>query len=349
MKTIFVSYSQPDEGIGTSIVERLKQEGFVVWFAPKELQPGASFAEIFDQIDRCDAFVVLLSRNSAKSPWVNKELDVAITRQLSSRPLVLIPVYLESMDPLRKVADLKPVDLHVGQWDKALGLLIAQLQGREKNDESALQGFEHFLNNLVRIDDAQFEKVKKALLLASMARPEGRVASDGAMRTVQAEIQSRALDGLAQLLDEAEISKEDCMRVLEAAKRGVELPIVNRFHLAELRRFARRSDDTIIRLAGELWQIRDKQGITLVWLEGWLADYLREHFSIEDEELLGWKAEALIDQARTAGLLVRSAERPWGYAERDAESNPSYDLGPMARIAGRLVSAFTTERQQLVS
>jgi hypothetical protein len=345
LQTVFVSYSQPDERMGVSIVEHLKRHGLTVWFAAEDLQPGDSFAEIFDQIDRCDAFVVLLSRNSEKSPWVNKELDVAITRQLSARPLLLVPVYLEPLDHLRKVADLKPIDLREGRWEEGIEWLVARLQGHDKNGDQSRQSFEHFLNSLVPVGDAQFSRV---LNLSWTGHLKATPASDDAVRAVQAETQARGLQMLTELLDEAGISKEDRARILEAAKRGLELPIVNRRHLTELRRFARRSDEAVVRLAGELWQMRGMQGITLHWLRGWLATYLGRHFSVEDEDLLDWRTENLIDQARAAGLLVRSTESPRGYEKKDGESNPSYDLGPMVSIAGRLVSAFIDERQQVL-
>ena len=349
MKTIFVSYSQPDEKIGASVVSRLKKETFVVWFAPEQLEPGDSFMEIFDQIDNCDAFIVLLSRNSAKSPWVNKELDVAITRQLSDRPLLLIPAYLEPMGPLRKVADLKAVDLREGWLAKGLKSLVSQLHGEEENSEASHQSFEHFLNNLVRISDAKFQIVDRVLSLSSMFEPDTHTESADTKLENQMEVNDRVLDNIGALLSEATVSKQDCARVLEAVKCGIELPIVNRFHLSELRRFSRRSNEVVVKLSGEFWQMRGMRGVTLRWFEDWLSSYLRENFSIEDEELLNWKIESLIDQARAAGLLVSSTETPVGYGVVDAEHNPSYDFGPMVNIAGRLVAAFTSERQRLLT
>ncbi len=349
MKTIFVSYSQLDEKIGDSVVARLKKELFVVWFAPEQLEPGDSFMEIFNQIDNCDAFIVLLSQNSAKSPWVNKELDVAITRQLSDRPLLMIPAYLEPMDPLRKVADLKAVDLRKGRFEKGFKSLVSQLHGEEENSEASHQSFEHYLNNLVRIGDARFQIVDRVLLISTMFKPEQQTESADTEPANQVEMNARILDNLGALLGEATVSKQDCARVLEAVKCGLELPIVNRFHLPELRRFARRSNEVVVKLAGEFWQMKRMEGVTLGWLEDWLSFYLRKHFSIEDEELLKWKTESLIDQARAAGLLVRSTETPEGYGVVDAEHNPSYHFGPMVKIAGRLVAAFTSERQRLLT
>ena len=77
MGHIFISYSYQDKDYVHQLQEDLLKQGFNVWIddhidyntrSPKILQ---------DQLDDCDAFILIVSENSLESEWVQKEVTYA--------------------------------------------------------------------------------------------------------------------------------------------------------------------------------------------------------------------------------------------------------------------------------
>lgn len=51
-----------------------------VWYAPRRLHPAQKWhSEIGRALARCDWFVLILSKNSVKSEWVERELVYALS------------------------------------------------------------------------------------------------------------------------------------------------------------------------------------------------------------------------------------------------------------------------------
>ena len=72
---VFVSYAHEDMPIVSSIVERLKTEGFNVWFDSAKLESGDSYdARISNAIAKCKIFIPILSPQ-VKSDMVNGRSD----------------------------------------------------------------------------------------------------------------------------------------------------------------------------------------------------------------------------------------------------------------------------------
>ena len=146
------------------------------------------------------------------------------------------------------------------------------------------------------------------------------------------------------MLQKSEIDKTDRSRIADAVQSGRAFPIVDRRHIAELRRFARRTEDVVIRLAEELWSERQYRGTTINAIMDWAGPVLRKHYGLQDDELIPWRSECLVRAALEAGLLVRSTETP--RAASNADFNPSYNMGPMVDIAGPLVSEFLEQQRR---
>ena len=72
---VFVSYPHEDMPIVSSIVERLKDEGFDVWFDSAKLESGDSYnARISNAIANCKFFIPILSPQ-VKSDLIDGHLD----------------------------------------------------------------------------------------------------------------------------------------------------------------------------------------------------------------------------------------------------------------------------------
>lgn len=73
---VFVSYARPDELWARAVIERLEAVGFKTWW--DGLIPGGERfgSQIAEALDSASAVVVLWSKNSLKSDWVQDEASV---------------------------------------------------------------------------------------------------------------------------------------------------------------------------------------------------------------------------------------------------------------------------------
>lgn len=89
-KTVFISYSSKDFLYVKGIVEILKELGVSYWKAPDMIPAGSNYAkEIPIAIRECDVFLIVISKFSQKSIWVEKELDSAINNRKMILPIKL--------------------------------------------------------------------------------------------------------------------------------------------------------------------------------------------------------------------------------------------------------------------
>jgi hypothetical protein len=95
-RTIFISYSSRDAGLAAELNDALCRASFATWFAPRDVEPGASFAEGIEAGIRDAALVVLLFTSSSnRSPHVALELSLATNAR---RPV--LPLRLEQVEPV---------------------------------------------------------------------------------------------------------------------------------------------------------------------------------------------------------------------------------------------------------
>lgn len=94
---VFISYSHQDKAIVNLIVERLKLDGHEVWIDHLNLKPGDNISrKIQEGIATADAFLVVVSRNSLSSNWVQKEFSFLALSELSERGPKIIPVSIDT-------------------------------------------------------------------------------------------------------------------------------------------------------------------------------------------------------------------------------------------------------------
>ncbi|MFW6162148.1 MAG: toll/interleukin-1 receptor domain-containing protein [Planctomycetota bacterium] len=76
---VFLSYSAADKDLATDLISRLRAEGFEVG-QDEEVGPGDNWAlAIGKALEESDAMIVLLSPDAAKSEWVEREIEYALT------------------------------------------------------------------------------------------------------------------------------------------------------------------------------------------------------------------------------------------------------------------------------
>jgi len=76
---VFISYSTQNSQIVEEIVKTFTYNNITYWKAPERIPAGSNYAkEIPRGIRECEVFLLLLSKASQQSIWVEKELDMAV-------------------------------------------------------------------------------------------------------------------------------------------------------------------------------------------------------------------------------------------------------------------------------
>ncbi len=95
MSKVFISYSSHDEKFATWLAKELQSNGIKVWYAEWEVRPGDSITQAINSgIGSSDFLVVILTKKSVKSKWVQEEMAAAIYRTVQKGGFVL-PALLE--------------------------------------------------------------------------------------------------------------------------------------------------------------------------------------------------------------------------------------------------------------
>ena len=132
MGKIFVSYSRRDLEMVDQIVEAMEQGGLSIWIDREEIKAGKLWrTQIVEAIDTCDAFVLMLSPNSATSDNVRKEIDLA---QDSGRGIFILRLSEVKLpaDMRYQLAGLQQIDLQMLGFDEAVKQLIETLKEQAK-------------------------------------------------------------------------------------------------------------------------------------------------------------------------------------------------------------------------
>lgn len=90
---VFISYSSADQKIADILVEKLRTNGVGVWIASDSMGSGSYAGQIVKAIRNAEVFVVILSKNSIKSPHVQAEIDKAFNRIKDG--LILMPILID--------------------------------------------------------------------------------------------------------------------------------------------------------------------------------------------------------------------------------------------------------------
>ncbi|AOS83243.1 hypothetical protein BIU88_03240 [Chlorobaculum limnaeum] len=93
MSDIFISYAREDRPKAQQLAEVLERQGWSVWW-DIAIPAGQKFGDVIsEKLSQADVIVVLWSAISVKRDWV---LDEA---QIGKKRNILIPVFIESVDP----------------------------------------------------------------------------------------------------------------------------------------------------------------------------------------------------------------------------------------------------------
>lgn len=96
MINIFISYSSKDSNFVERLSNDLIELGFDVWLDKWKIKVGDDiFEKIQYGIRNSDYVILVLSSNSIKSGWVDKEWKIVYWNEITTRQVKLLPILLE--------------------------------------------------------------------------------------------------------------------------------------------------------------------------------------------------------------------------------------------------------------
>ena len=129
MAQVFTSYSRRDTEIVDSIVAKMSQAGISVWIDREGIQAGNTWrVQIVKAIDTCNAFVLMLSPNSAASDNVRREIDLSFDSERKIFAMMLDPVRPIPAEIRYQLAGLQFIDAKMLGLDNAVDRLIETLK-----------------------------------------------------------------------------------------------------------------------------------------------------------------------------------------------------------------------------
>jgi len=99
LPSVFLSHNYSDKPFVRRLAADLDNQGIPYWLDEAEIKIGESLIEkIRAGIDKVDFVAVVLSPNSVASPWVQREVDVAMNQEIMGRRVKVLPLMYRTCD-----------------------------------------------------------------------------------------------------------------------------------------------------------------------------------------------------------------------------------------------------------
>lgn len=129
---VFISHSSQDKPFVRKLVEQLRKHHLKLWFDEQEIKVGQSIvARISEGLNDSDYLMVILSRASVASHWVQAELNAALMNEISEKGSVVLPVLIEDCDIPVLLRSKLYADFRTS-FEKGLRSLLAVFDQEEK-------------------------------------------------------------------------------------------------------------------------------------------------------------------------------------------------------------------------
>jgi uncharacterized protein YjbI with pentapeptide repeats len=131
----FISFSGNDRNFVEKIGDDLQREEIRCWYAPEEMKMGDAIRQQVDQLIRIqDKLLVILSKFSVESPWIQKEVAAALKEEHNRNQAVLFPLRLDN-----------------GGMDAEKDWLVKLQKNRQIYDFSAWENWEAYYTQFNRL------------------------------------------------------------------------------------------------------------------------------------------------------------------------------------------------------
>ncbi|HEY7405950.1 MAG TPA: toll/interleukin-1 receptor domain-containing protein [Candidatus Angelobacter sp.] len=127
-RVAFISHSSIDKKFVRQLAADLVANGVQVWLDEQRIRVGDSIPEKVAQgLAESDFFLVVVSENSSKSSWVQKELNGALVREIERREVTVLPVKIDEAQLPESIRDKKYADFS-GSYERGLQELLSAIK-----------------------------------------------------------------------------------------------------------------------------------------------------------------------------------------------------------------------------
>lgn len=131
---IFLSHSSKDAKVAKQIAEGLRAMSYPVWYSDWAIAPSQSIVDkINEALARSDTLIVLLSENSVKSKWVERELNTALMSELSGEGVTVIPILIEDCEIPETLRAVRYIDMRSDAFQRGFIQLLEFFQARTRS------------------------------------------------------------------------------------------------------------------------------------------------------------------------------------------------------------------------
>lgn len=129
---VFLSHAAADRLLADEVAKVLEAEGISVWHAG-DIEPGDDpYKTLSRELETADAMVILLTANTAASPWMRHELEYALSMPQYSKKVFPL-LFGETDDEYRRqvpwiLKHLKPFEVSENGQDEAVRDLATVLK-----------------------------------------------------------------------------------------------------------------------------------------------------------------------------------------------------------------------------
>lgn len=96
MSSVFLSHNSKDKPWVRKLAERLTSDGVIVWLDEAEINIDDSLIEkISSGIHEMNFVAAIISSNSIDSSWVQKEISIAMSKEIAGRVVTVLPLLIE--------------------------------------------------------------------------------------------------------------------------------------------------------------------------------------------------------------------------------------------------------------
>lgn len=128
MGHIFISYATPDRAFTLALARHLQQLGYVVWIDQGIIGVGDStWSTIADGLAQAAFVIVVISRHTMQSAWVEHELQLTLCDELAQKRTIILPAVIEDCAIPPFLRSRRFADFRVA-FDEGITALTSTLQ-----------------------------------------------------------------------------------------------------------------------------------------------------------------------------------------------------------------------------
>jgi len=136
-RVAFISHSSKDKPFVRQLAADLVAAGVQIWIDEQRIRVGDSIPERIAQgVADSDFFLVIISTESVKSAWVQKELNQALIHEIEKRRVRIMPVLLNKVELPETIIDKKYADF-TESYAKGLDELLTSIKSQEVTADGA--------------------------------------------------------------------------------------------------------------------------------------------------------------------------------------------------------------------